>query len=112
MGRLIDETNLMNLLYALDDARHELFYAIKKIPELPTVEAIPKDQYEARLKADLVAMLTEIQLEIDEEFKTNIDGSFPLDGGYDNAYNNGLGMANQILKSKIDKLKENKDGSN
>ena len=43
MGRLIDETDLMNLLCALDDARHELFYAIKKIPELPTVEAIPKD---------------------------------------------------------------------
>ena len=31
-----------------------------------TVEAIPKDQYEARLKADLVAILTEIQLEIEE----------------------------------------------
>lgn len=44
MGRLIDETDLMNLLYALDDARHDLCYAIKKIPELPTVEAIPKDQ--------------------------------------------------------------------
>lgn len=45
---------------------------------------------------------------IEEEFKTNIDGSFPLDGGYDNAYNNGLGMANQILKSKIYELKETK----
>ena len=33
---------------------------------VPTVEAIPKDQYEARLKADMVAMLTEIQLEIAE----------------------------------------------
>ena len=34
--------------------------------DCPLVEAIPKDQYEARLKADMVAMLTEIQLEIDE----------------------------------------------
>lgn len=32
----------------------------------PAVEAIPKDQYEARLKADMVSMLTEIQLEIEE----------------------------------------------
>ena len=31
-----------------------------------TVEAIPKDQYEARLKADMVAMLEELDLTIDE----------------------------------------------
>ena len=31
----------------------------------PTVEAIPKADYENRLKADLVAMLTEIQLEME-----------------------------------------------
>lgn len=30
----------------------------------PHAEAIPKDQYEARLRDDMVAMLTEIQLEI------------------------------------------------
>ena len=34
--------------------------------DCPLVEAIPKDQYEARLKDDMVAMLTEIQLEIEE----------------------------------------------
>ena len=38
MGKIIDETDLMNLLYTLDDARHDLSYAIKKIPELPPVE--------------------------------------------------------------------------
>lgn len=36
------------------------------ITEAPTVEAIPKADYETRLKADMVAMLTEIQLEIEE----------------------------------------------
>lgn len=36
------------------------------IEELKPVEAIPKDQYESRLKADMEAMLTEIQLEIKE----------------------------------------------
>ena len=37
------------------------------ISQLPTVEAIPKADYEARLKADMVAMLTDIQLEIKEK---------------------------------------------
>lgn len=31
-----------------------------------TVEAIPKDQYETRLKADITAVLTELSMEIDE----------------------------------------------
>lgn len=33
---------------------------------LREVEAIPKDQYEARLRADMAAMITEIQLDIEE----------------------------------------------
>lgn len=37
------------------------------ISQLPTVEAIPKADYENRLKADMVAMLTEIQIEIEDE---------------------------------------------
>lgn len=32
----------------------------------PTIEAIPKADYEARLKADMVAMLEEIDLQFDE----------------------------------------------
>lgn len=32
----------------------------------PTVEAIPKDQYETRLKADMIAMLEDLDLQIDE----------------------------------------------
>ena len=33
----------------------------------PTIEAIPKDDYEARLRADMVAMLEEIDLEMSEQ---------------------------------------------
>lgn len=40
--------------------RYEIKYAKS------TIEAIPKDQYEQRLKADLVAILTVLQLDIDE----------------------------------------------
>ena len=39
---------------------------VNAIEELKPVEEIPKDQYDAKLKADMVAMLTEIQLEIKE----------------------------------------------
>ena len=38
------------------------------LEDLPTVEAIPKADYEARLKADMMAILTEIQLEIEDNF--------------------------------------------
>lgn len=36
------------------------------LDDVPTVEAILKADYENRLKADMVAILTEIQLEIEE----------------------------------------------
>ena len=61
------------------------------IDTAPTVEAIPKADYEARLKADMVAMLTEIQLEI-EEMPMHYD---PRD-------------VNDLIQQKIDKLKEEK----
>lgn len=38
----------------------------KRQDDCPLVEAIPKAEYENRLKADMVAMLTEIQMEIEE----------------------------------------------
>ena len=78
---------------------------------LREVEAIPKAQYdelkanitmmrldyEARLKADLVAMLTEIQLEV-EEVKTQ--------SGFDEAWDGAVKQCSEIIQQKIDKLKE------
>ena len=58
-----------------------------------TVEAIPKDQYETRLKADMVAMLTEIQLEIEE-----LDPS-------GNEWSDSLDACNDIIQQKINSLK-------
>ena len=60
----------------------------------PTVEAIPKADYENRLKADMVAMLTEIQLEIEES--ENCGKAFHL----------GLQMASNIIQQKITELEE------
>lgn len=68
------------------------------IDTAPTVEAIPKDQYEARLKADLAAMLTDLQLEIEES--ENCGKAFHL----------GLQMASNIIQQKINGLKGENEG--
>ena len=64
----------------------------------PTVEAIPKSDYEARLKADMVAMLEELNLEIDEMFVGRID--YTVDKIQD------------LIQQKINSLKEQTDGEN
>lgn len=70
MGRLIDldkarneYRNLMDLTMSDTTLLHTLYGVLDNAP---TVEAIPKADYEQRLKADLVAMLTELKSNIDE----------------------------------------------
>lgn len=46
--------------------------------DCPLVEAIPKDEYETRLKADMVAMLDKIRAEIEEQVLESLS-----DGGDD-----------------------------
>ena len=65
---------------------------------LREVEAIPKDQYEARLKADLEAILVELQLEIEE-----MDSGCGWEGYRPTAQVIGL------IQQKINALKENTD---
>lgn len=60
-----------------------------------TKAVFPKDQYETRLRADMIAMLTEIQLEIDEKAIELCDDGWWL-------------TYNDIIQEKIDKLEENK----
>lgn len=72
-------------------------YVLEKIDNAPTVEAIPKADYEARLKADMVAMLTDIQLEI-EELKN--------DPTFCHHYKRGINRSSDIIQQKIDVLKE------
>jgi hypothetical protein len=55
------------------------------------------DQYENRLKADLVAMLTDIQLEI-EKVKTQ--------SGFDEAWDGAVKQCSEIIQHKINSLKE------
>jgi hypothetical protein len=72
----------------------------------PTVEAIPKDQYEARLKADLVAMLTEIQLEIEEvpKYCMTHDGTCVYRKSEEY-----ISDINNVIQQKINALKESED---
>ena len=77
---------------ALAISQRQLAYAL-------TVEAIPKDQYEARLKADMVAMLEELQLEIEETVKE--------EELIDKKWANGLHYSEKIIQQKIDSLKMN-----
>lgn len=59
------------------------------IDTAPTVEAIPKDQYENRLKADMVAMLEELDLQLDESA----------------AYNLEVAKVQRLIREKINELK-------
>lgn len=67
----------------------------KRQDDCPLVEAILKDQYEARLKADMVAILTELQLEI-EELYPNPEL---------NTYYRAVDDCSNLIQQKIDALK-------
>ena len=75
--------------------------SFKRMKQLEDV-AIPKDQYENRLKADMVAMLTEILLEAEENTVRWYVGR--VDGKSDDVVL--METINDIIQQKIDKLKE------
>ena len=67
-----------------------------------TVEAILKDEYENRLKADMVAMLTEIQLEIEEL-------STPPAYQDEDYFLIGTNKCSELIQQKIDKYKADRE---
>ena len=98
MARLIDIDVLFDYFGydAIDKTtRSNIEYFVS---EKGTVEAIPKDQYEARLKADMVAMLTEIQLEIEEMKMKSLTEK--------EIWNNAIGVCSDRIQQKINSLKE------
>lgn len=71
MARLIDEDILIGSIPDLNTFEEEDFCTsdmVHLIEDTPTVEAIPKADYENRLKADLVAMLEELALKLYEQY--------------------------------------------
>ena len=65
------------------------------------IGAIPKDKYEQRLRADMVAMLTEIQLEFEENTVRWYVGR--VDGKSDDVVL--METINYIIQQKINALK-------
>ena len=107
MGRLIDYNDVYNAIQITTDN----FGVAKKVVEdnmltmlskIETVDAIPKDKYKARLKADLEAILVELQLEIEEK-ATEI-----CDDGWWLTYNWLIQQKINALKEKGNKLDESK----
>jgi hypothetical protein len=105
MGRLIDADKLEYTCNSdecgmLTGCNHCQYHIVTEdeIDSVPTVEAIPKADYEARLKADMVAMLTDIQLEIEEIVKE--------EELIDKNWANGLHYSEKIIQQKIDALRE------
>ena len=66
--RLIDADKIFFREIDEIGGEYEPFYGCSKeqIDSAPTVEAIPKADYENRLKADMVAMLTDLMMAIGE----------------------------------------------
>ena len=102
MSRLIDADKLnkkKKYLFNTESGafpKSEWFIKSNDVFLAPTVEAIPKADYEARLKADMVAMLTEIQLEIEELKK---------EPAHCHHFERGIRYSSEIIQQKIDKLK-------
>ena len=96
MGRLIDADALREEIYSWGMNDYDPYDFIDEIDDAPTVEAIPKTDYEARLKADMAAMLEDLDLQIDESA----------------AYNLEVAKVQRLIRDRIDKLKENTDGTN
>jgi len=91
MGMTIDELKCIIGEYKLR-IPPTVYYEL--LADLEDAEFIPKADYENRLKADLVAMLTEIQLEIEELWDN------------DPSYIEGVHDSEMVIQQKIDKLKE------
>jgi hypothetical protein len=75
---------------------------LKAVNGMSTVEAIPKADYENRLKADLKAILVELQMEI-EEYKS--------DRLVDMERDEMARIFSELIQEKINALKENEDGN-
>lgn len=85
--------------------KSEYFIKADDLFSAPTVEAIPKADYENRLKADMQAILTELQLKIEENQIIAPQDTF-YDKKLDGQFNRGIFKASEIIQQKINSLKE------
>ena len=126
MGRLIDADKVIeDMQYYYDDCEQTSVYtrlgfetAMEVVKDAPTVEAIPKADYEARLKADMMAMLEELiseAIELEDpkyilemsELPLDVDGTtLPLETYAMQCYCRGGEEVIDIIEKKIGELRE------
>ena len=99
MGRLIDESLLQEKLALISMEERTFRRTVEELENAPTVEAIPKADYEARLKADMVAMLEELK----EQLREMHEDFFETEH-FDEAY--GVSDSMDLIDEKINTLKE------
>ena len=108
--RLIDIENIDYV--RLEDSLHCLEHykgdEVECVICAPTVEAIPKEQYEARLKADMVAILVELQLKIEENGIVDFEETYVDDGECIIS----VSECNRLIQQKINSLKGDQEGKN
>ena len=117
MGRLIDADKI--IFHEIDEigGEYEPYLGCRKsqIDHLPTVEAIPKSDYENRLKADMIAMLSKLKYDLYQELCKEIHGK--EDCPCTNQTTSCLATfrvcdadsaINRTIQEKINALKENK----
>ena len=80
MGRMIDADVLREEVCSWGMNDYEPSDFTDAIDDAPTVEAIPKADYENRLKADMAAMLTDFLMDIEENTSINSDDSHERNG--------------------------------
>lgn len=80
----------------------------KRQDDCPLVEAIPKAEYEARLKTDMVAMLIKLQSEIEEKKFLESSCSF-MDKTEEKNYAVYTDDISDIIQQKINALTERTD---
>lgn len=104
--RLIDIENIdyVRLEDSLHCLEHHKGDEVECVICAPTVQAIPKADYEARLKSDMIAMLTDLHLKM-EELGDDLDPTEDWDYGY----KSGVEDMIQLLDERIDKLKGESD---
>ena len=96
-----DDENAMILVHKI---RADIYSGVcDTIKGMPTVEAIPKAEYEERFKADMVAMLEDLDLKIDEMYEPQFSKE-GMDGFYW-----AQGLFKGLVQEEINALKEAAD---
>jgi hypothetical protein len=110
MGRLIDADILIaelkeSALHHCNNPREDSLLQRDRVivRAQPTVEAIPKADYENRLKADMVAMLEELK----EQLREMHEDFFETEH-FDEAY--GVSDSMDVIQEKINELKGDQEG--